>query len=230
MLQQTQVSRVISKYREWLEKFPDVQSLAKASTRDVLLHWSGLGYNRRALYLQQCAKAVVKQHEGTIPQNKKLLKTLPGIGEYTAQAILCFAFDEQVAVVDTNVRKVILTHFPKKHGSLTQKEIQHIANQLLPKGKAYEWNQALMDYAAVELKQHRIPMPRQSRFQDSDRYYRGQILRYVLKRMSPTKQEILREFAGISTMTATRFEKVLRGLCQDNLIMMKGRHLQVKEE
>ena len=111
MLQQTQVSRVIPKYEAWLEKFPTVASLAKAKTADVLAMWSGLGYNRRALNLKKTAERVVNEFGGKFPRDEKLLRSLPGIGEYTAGALLCFAFDEQIAVVDTNIRKVILTQF-----------------------------------------------------------------------------------------------------------------------
>src|SRR5260221_6037221 len=159
MSQQTQLSRLMPKYLAWLEKFPTVHDLAQAKISDVLHSWSGLGYNRRALNLKKTAEIISKQYHGEFPHSEKDLLSLPGIGEYTARAVLCFAFDQQIAVVDTNVRKVILTRF-----AVSEKEISEIAGVLLPVGKAYEWNQALMDYAAAVLKKEKIPIPKQSKF------------------------------------------------------------------
>lgn len=229
MSQQTQLSRVVPKYEEWLKRFPTVQSLAEAPIRDVLLQWSGLGYNSRALRLQQTVKKIhesrFKKHDsigGNFPRTYNELIKLPGIGEYTANALLCFAFNEHVAVVDTNVRKVILTELGQNHperakrveGSqeiskkdsspaqqnqndknvLTEKEIKEIAKQLLPRDKvlrlrsgrslkatAYEWNQALMDYAATVLKKEKIAIPKQSAFKTSNRYYRGQTVKLLVQ-------------------------------------------------
>ena len=104
MLQQTQVARVVPYYEAFLERFPDERALAAAPTADVLRCWSGLGYNRRALALQACAQAVVR--DGW-PRDADGLRALPGVGPYTAAAVASFAFGAQVAVVDTNVRRVI---------------------------------------------------------------------------------------------------------------------------
>src|SRR6266702_3590233 len=111
MSQQTQLSRVVPKYEAWMKKFPTVQDLAQSSVAEVLEYWSGLGYNRRALNLKKAAEKNIHKFSGIFQQNEKDLISLPGIGTYTARAVLCFAFDQQVAVVDTNVRKVILTKF-----------------------------------------------------------------------------------------------------------------------
>lgn len=212
MAQQTQLTRVIPKYEAWLKEFPTIASLANAKTTDVLRLWSGLGYNRRALYLQKAAKALnelrIKNYElwgeqerdEYWPKTPEELKKLPGIGEYTARAVACFAFDQQVAVVDTNIRKVILTRFQnprsgvkRGHGKSqipSEKEIQEIAGRLLPKGKAYEWNQALMDYASSELKKEKIPIPKQSRFHGSNRYYRGQIIKLLIQEQRVKRQDL----------------------------------------
>lgn len=178
MSQQTQISRVVSKFEMWMQKFPTIEHLTVAKVAEVLHYWSGLGYNRRALNLKKAAEMIVKNFDGKFPNTEKELLQLPGIGRYTARAILCFAFDQQVAVVDTNIRKIIVTQFGIDGD---EKELQEIADQLLPKGRAYEWNQALMDYAAAVLKQEKIPIPRQSKFIGSHRYYRGQVLKYLLK-------------------------------------------------
>ncbi len=242
MSQQTQLSRVMPKYTEWLKAFPDLESLAKASTRDVLLHWSGLGYNRRALYLHRLAQIILTDLHGEFPRTEKELRQLPGIGEYTARAILCLAFNEQVAVVDTNVRKVILTKFQNVILSVTKdldssatpqndrKIIQEIADQLLPKGKAYDWNQALMDYAAAELKHHKISIPKQSRFKDSDRYYRGQIVKLLLAHNKIPKNKLYKHFISFPTMSQKRFNTILLTLLKDNLISQKEETISLIEE
>lgn len=225
MLQQTQVQRVIPKYESWLKAFPLVETLASASTRDVLQYWSGLGYNRRALFLQKFAQEVVEKFDGQIPQDEKILRTLPGIGEYTAKALLCFGFDKQVAVVDTNIRKVIAVRF--FDGILPEeKVIQEIALQLLPSGKAYAWNQALMDYASAMLREHKIPIPRQSKFKDSDRYFRGQILKRLLEVHAQTEKELLTFFEEKKTpLLQARLEVVLEGLVKDKFIKIEKQYI-----
>lgn len=192
MSQQTQIARVVPKYQAWLSEFPTVADLSKASISDVLRLWSGLGYNRRALNLKKTAEILVKDFAGEFPRDEKILLSLPGIGLYTARALLSFAFDEQIAVVDTNVRKVILTQFSKElgEGHISQKEIEHLAQVLLPVGKAYEWNQALMDYAGAVLKNEKIAIPKQSAFKGSHRYYRGQVLKTLLQKKKVAIKEL----------------------------------------
>lgn len=226
MLQQTQVGRVIPKFESWMKQFPTVQHLAKASVRDVLSMWSGLGYNRRALYLQKAAQEIVKKHNGRFSQDETVLTTLPGIGTYTARAILCFAFNKQVAVVDTNIRKVILTQFGEFVVD-TPKEIQAFADLLLPKGKAYEWNQALMDYSSAELKKEKVTLPKQKPFKNSNRYYRGQILKLLLQKNS-TGQEL---FSAIKNYGIAKksFQDILKGMEGDNLILKKGNNYTIPQ-
>lgn len=225
MSQQTQLSRVIPKYEAWVKQLPTVQDLANASTSDLLTLWSGLGYNRRALYLQKAAQAIVQKFEGTFPQDEKILQTLPGIGEYTAKAIACFAFNKQIAVVDTNVRRVILTQFQMpnfilpKAGQISNKELQQIADQLLPHGHAYEWNQALMDYAAAVLKKEKIPVPRQSTFKDSDRFFRGQIIKLLIEKKHVTHNELHDYFNKEEVkINQERLQRVIASLLKDNLV------------
>ena len=220
MSQQTQISRALPKYEAWLVSFPTIYDLAQASVALVLKHWSGLGYNRRALNLKKTAEIIVSKYHGEFPQNEKELRLLPGIGVYTARALLCFAFNQQIAVVDTNVRKVILTQIITELGimnrelgvkknnkivdhnsyflmqdsnrasQLTDKELLTIAEALIPKGKAYEWNQALMDYASTMLKKEKIPIPKQSKFRGSHRYYRGQILKLLVSEQTIAINEL----------------------------------------
>lgn len=226
MLQQTQVPRVIPKFEAWMKQFPTIGHLAHASTRDVLAAWSGLGYNRRALYLKKLAEEVVKNHNGMFSQDEKELIMLPGIGKYTARAILCFAFDKQIAVVDTNIRKVILTQFKEKMLKQVQydKLIQEIADQLLPVGKAYEWNQALMDYASANLKHEKIPIPKQSHFKTSNRFYRGQVMKLLLGKDKQTASSLFEKLEN-NGITKEKFEEILQDMEKDGLICKQGSYV-----
>jgi A/G-specific adenine glycosylase len=152
MLQQTQVSRVIHKYREFLERFPTLRSLARARTSSVIRAWSGLGYNARALRLQKIAQLVVKKFDGRIPTDPQLLLTLPGSGRYTANAVACFAFDGDVPVVDTNIRRVLTRIFSKSRSArerLSERSVWELAESLLRQGSSRDWTFALMDLGAT---------------------------------------------------------------------------------
>ncbi|MDQ3540996.1 MAG: A/G-specific adenine glycosylase [Chloroflexota bacterium] len=152
MLQQTQVDRVIPYYHEWLERFPNVEALAAAPTADVIRLWAGLGYNRRAVNLQRTAQAVV-EHGGAFPEDVESLKTLPGIGPYTAGAIACFAFEQDVAFIDTNMRRVLHRVFlgPEIPVPLaTDREITAIAAEAIPPTDGWNWNQGLIEFGALQ--------------------------------------------------------------------------------
>src|SRR5213078_2182325 len=105
--QQTQIGRVTEAWRRFLDRFPSIDALAAASTADVLRAWRGLGYNRRALNLQRCARVVVESYGGMLPRDVRLLEQLPGIGPYTARAVAAIAFGQSVGPVDVNVRRVL---------------------------------------------------------------------------------------------------------------------------
>jgi len=218
MSQQTQIARVVPKYLSWIKKFPTIVSLAHAQTRDVLAYWSGLGYNRRAVYLQRCAQKILTTHQGVFPQEENELLKLPGVGDYTAKAILCFAFNNQVAVIDTNIRKVITVHF--YDGSVPEKkELESFAEKLIPKNRAYDWNQALMDYAGQELKRKKIPVVKQAPFKNSNRYFRGQILKYLLRQRTISQNEFFDIFH--QNIEQKRLKKILLLLAKDKLIVGK---------
>ncbi|HZQ38575.1 MAG TPA: A/G-specific adenine glycosylase [Dehalococcoidia bacterium] len=146
MLQQTQRERVIPKFLAFMERFPDLRTLAAASTADVIRAWSGLGYNSRALRLQQIARQVVTTG-GALPSDVEALRCLPGVGEYTAQAISCFAFDEPVACVDTNVRRVLARIFGAAE-RLSKAGVAVLASRALVRDRPADWNGALMDLGA----------------------------------------------------------------------------------
>jgi A/G-specific adenine glycosylase len=151
MLQQTQVDRVVPYFHAWLDAFPTVHELAEAPTAEVIRLWKGLGYNRRAVNMQRTAQAVVDRG-GNFPETVEELLGLPGIGPYTAGAIACFALEQDVAFIDTNMRRVIHRLFvgvdvPKPTAS--DREVVAIAQQVLPEGDAWNWNQGIMEFGAL---------------------------------------------------------------------------------
>jgi A/G-specific adenine glycosylase len=152
MLQQTQVDRVLPKYQQFLAAFPTLTVLAEAPTADVIAAWVPLGYNMRAVRLQSIARQVISEHAGRIPDTIDELLTLKGIGRYTAGAIACFAYHKPVATVDTNIRRVLHRIFlglehPEPRANDGQ--MLTLAEQVLPREAAYNWNQALMDLGAT---------------------------------------------------------------------------------
>ena len=152
MLQQTQVDRVLPKYRQFLTAFPTLADLAAASTADVISVWVPLGYNRRAISLQSIARQVIAEYDGRIPDTIDELLKLKGVGRYTAGAIACFAYHKQVATVDTNIRRVLHRIFlglEQPTPKLNDAQMLTLAGQVLPAGEAYNWNQALMDLGAT---------------------------------------------------------------------------------
>jgi len=173
MLQQTGVERVRQKYHDFLERFPTIQALATASTAEVLRAWQGIGYNRRAVNLKRAAEAVVADHYGRVPESTDDLEKLPGIGKYTSRAVACFAFGAHVAVVDVNVRRVLSTFAGRP---LTEKETWKLAQDLLPEGRAAEWNQALMDYGSLVEKASPRRHSALPSFRTTNRFWRGRIL------------------------------------------------------
>ncbi|MBI3112781.1 MAG: A/G-specific adenine glycosylase [Ignavibacteriales bacterium] len=154
MLQQTQVRRVLELYPRFLKRFPTFRSLANARTSSVIRAWRGMGYNNRALRLQQTARTILQQHDGKLPGTVETLQQLPGIGRYTAHALVCFVFGEPVPVVDTNIIRVLSRLFPRaisrdRSGKVNVEAVWTAARSILPRQNAYRWNQALMDLGAT---------------------------------------------------------------------------------
>ncbi|WP_028059712.1 HhH-GPD family protein [Candidatus Solirubrobacter pratensis] len=215
MLQQTQALRVVPYYERWLARFPDPGALAAAPVRDVLAHWSGLGYNRRALALQAAAHEVA---ERGWPED---LTRLPGVGPYTAAAVASFAWDRQVAAVDTNVRRVLA----RREGPRPEAALRTRAQQLVPAGRAATFNQAMMELGATVCRPraprcdacpvapgcggHPGPAARRAAttpFEQTDRWARGRIVAALL--------------AGEPLPVAgDRRERALAGLERDGLVV-----------
>jgi A/G-specific adenine glycosylase len=147
MLQQTQVERVVPYFERFVAQFPGVHALADAALADVIQVWAGLGYNRRAVYLHQAARVVVTEHQGKIPPNLDALLALPGIGPYTARAVLSIGFGQDVAAVDTNVLRVVGRYAFAEPPSRSL--LERAAHALVPAGRSRDWNQALMDLGAT---------------------------------------------------------------------------------
>jgi A/G-specific adenine glycosylase len=163
MLQQTRVETVIPYYERWMERYPTVTDLAEASIDEVLRHWEGLGYYRRAHNLHRGAIQVVKQYGGQIPDTQKILKSMPGIGEYTAAAIAALAFNVDAIALDGNLRRVFarlldLEIDPRQPEG--KRRIRAWADNLLPTGQASAFNQGLMDLGAM------VCLPRIPRCED----------------------------------------------------------------
>ena len=224
MLQQTQVDRVIPYYLKFMTSFPTLQALAKAEKEILLGHWSGLGYNNRVLRLQECAKLLTKQ-ERTIPSSEEQLVTLPGIGPYTARAVVAFACNKEVPVIDTNIRRIFIHEF-KLDEKISLKEMEDIAKICIPKGKSCIWHNALMDYGALILtaKKTKIKsLSQQSKFVGSDRYLRGQVIKLLIEKKEITLQEIKAKFKYPNT------KEILYKMQQDNLIEINKNIIKIKK-
>jgi A/G-specific adenine glycosylase len=185
MLQQTQVERVVPKYKSFLKKFPTIKILSKAPLSAVLKEWQGLGYNRRAKMLQDSARALVHDHGGKFPKSKEALMGLPGVGPYTASAVRVFAFNESETLVETNVRSVFIHHFFPKKTRVPDSRLYPYIDTTLDKRNPREWYSALMDYGsflkrtagnASRRSAHHV---RQKPFKGSNREVRGAILRAI---------------------------------------------------
>jgi A/G-specific adenine glycosylase len=152
MLQQTQVDRVLPKYHEWLGKYPTLQALADAPVDDVATTWRPLGYNIRPRRLHAIARESVSRYGGELPSDEETLLSFKGIGEYTAGAVLSFAFGQRKAILDTNVARVLFRVFvgdgdPKAHR--TRRHLWTVSRAVLPMKHVFDFNQALMDFGAT---------------------------------------------------------------------------------
>jgi len=183
MLQQTQTDRVKYKFEQWLSLFPDFQTLAAATTRDVILAWSGLGYNRRALALHALAQRVVTEFGGKLPDDPKILVTFKGIGPNTAGSICAFAFNKPTVFIETNIRAVFIHHFFASEEKVHDKKLLPLIEAAVDKANPRDWYYALMDYGVKLKKERKNPSRKsqhhtvQSRFEGSERQIRGMILR-----------------------------------------------------
>jgi A/G-specific adenine glycosylase len=241
LAQQTQVERAAGAFPAFLARFPDPEALAAASPAEVLRQWQGLGYNRRALALRACARAVVER--GGWPETVAGLAALPGIGPYTARAVACFAMGRQVAPVDTNVARVLSRSLagtdPSRLGLAAR---QRLADAAVPAGLAWEWSSALMDLGAAHCRPRPRcdgcpiaahcrwlalgaaappPSPRRAApFQTSDRRWRGAVVRVLAARPDGLAEAELAAAvdAGAAERPAGWFTALLDRLEADGLV------------
>lgn len=223
MLQQTQVDRVIPKYTEFLKTFPTVVALARAPLGDVLRAWQGLGYNRRAKMLHNAAQTVVHEYGGRFPKTYNELRTLSGVGSYTAGAVMAFAYQKPIAIIETNIRTVFIHHFFKDVTDVHDNEILKYVERTLPHERVHEWYAALMDYGTYLKKEYgnknvqSTHYQKQSAFKGSDREIRGIILR-TLAQGSQTVRSLQRDIPA----EKERLIAQLRALIREGLVVKKA--------
>jgi len=238
MLQQTQVDRVIPKWRAFLSAFPTWIDLAHASTADVIRLWKGLGYNRRAVMLHRLAKEVIELG-GELPNDIEAMKKLSGIGEYTANAIAAFAFrDPDAAPVDTNISRILRRVFPRHQSD--PKSMQRLARSIRPTD-VWTWNHALMDIGALHCSArghiwglcplaelHGSKEPKKGservkkpsiRFVSTDRYFRGRIVDAL--RESPTTLKKLHLRSELMDLDDERFKALIQRLVHSGIVEQK---------
>jgi A/G-specific adenine glycosylase len=227
MLQQTQVERVVWKYVDWIKRWPDWKSLASATPRQLLKAWSGLGYNRRAMYLGELARRVVRDYAGKLPDDPAVLRKLPGIGPYTAHAILIFAHNRHLAAIDTNVRRVLISELGLssrvKIGSL-----EKIAIALVPRRSSRQWHNALMDYSRLVLPRRfrgSAPGEGQSRFEGSRRKVRGEIVR----RLTLRRRQSIERLAKDTGWREEDIRVAAMTLRKDGLVRISGGYIMLAE-
>ncbi len=240
MLQQTQASRVVPAFRSFLRRFPTVRALAAAARRDVVREWGGLGYNRRAVRLSEAARAIVRDHGARIPRDPATLRALPGVGPYTAAAVASLGFGQPVAVVDTNVRRVVArVHMGIDGHEAPAKEVWALADAWLDRDDPITWNQAVMDLGREVCR----PKPRcdacplarvcrfrlagsiavrgpgrQGPFEGSSRQVRGAVVRALRSHPSLTRTRLADE----TGFTPERIDAAVGTLATDGLVEDAG--------
>lgn len=240
MLQQTTTGRVVERFGRFVGKFPTPRACAEAPLAELLVEWQGLGYPRRCRNLHLAARAIVDGHGGAVPRDLDGLLALPGVGPYTARAVLAFAFGDDAAVVDTNVARVLSRLSGE---ALTARAAQNLADDLLPVGHAWEWNQVLMDFGATVCTARspqcgRCPLESrcvhrgcgddpaarsaltskpQARFEGSDRQARGRLVKRLGE--GPVQR---RDVARVMQVDDERAQRLLAALVSEGLVSVAG--------
>ncbi len=224
MLQQTQVERVIPKYRAFITKFPTLEKLAHAPLSEVLKSWQGLGYNRRAKMLKACAQKIVTEHNSVFPKTQEALRLLPGVGPYTSGAILAFAYNKPTVLIETNVRTVYLHHFFKNRINVADAEILKYVAKTADLKNSRAWYYALMDYGSYLKKQFGNQNTRskhystQSAFKGSDRQIRGAIVRALSKK----PQRLRNLHSELASFELVRIRTQIEALLSEKMIEKKN--------
>lgn len=242
MLQQTPVTRALPVYTEWIRRWPTAAALAKATPAEVITAWGRLGYPRRALRLHECAKVITSQYKGLIPREEAELRALPGIGEYTAAAMVAFAFNERSLVLDINIRRLFARLFdgvetPKASATKVEKSRYE---ELIPKNEAHVWAAATMELGALictsqspkcgicpvakDCTWRSLDYPksdivkRRQTWHGTDRQCRGAIVQALRENQVLKKSEIAQLWD-----VPSQLEKALLTLLDDGLIEARGK-------
>jgi len=222
MLQQTQTARAEPKFDAWMKRFPDAASVAQADLAAIYESWRGLGYNSRALRLRETARICVESYGGKPPRDERLLLELPGIGRYTARAVMAFAYGEPSAFLETNIRAALIFHFFRGADKVSDRELELVADTVLDRNDPRTWYYALMDYGAWLKKREPNPSRRaatyskQSKFEGSARQARGALLRAIGDRGSVS----LGDLAAEGGIEYGRLKTAAEGLSKDGLVRL----------
>ena len=234
MLQQTQVSRVLSRWERFLRHFPTVDALASASSADVVEEWQGLGYNRRALALKRAADICSAEYAGRMPEGVDKLVKLPGIGDATAAGITAFSRDVPCLYLETNVRAVFIHCFFRDAERVTDKELRPLVERACPAEDVRGWYYALLDAGARLKKDHKNPTrraaayTRQSKFEGSRRQKRAWLVREVMAAPGLSSAELLRRLnveerkSGRDGVEGDEFESIMADLAREGFFHREG--------
>lgn len=234
MLQQTQTERVVPKYLAWLEAFPTAADLAAAPFPQVLAAWSGLGYNRRAGYLQSACRQVVQELGGVFPSTAKELQRLKGVGAYTAGAVAAFAFNRPEVFIETNIRSVYLFFFYPDQEKVSDAQLMPLIQATVYHQDPRRWYYALMDYGAALKKSTANPnrqsrhYSRQSRFEGSLRQARGAIVRQLS--LGGNRPQALEDLAAGAGIDLYRMQGAAESLVSEGMIMQRGNLYCINEQ
>lgn len=234
MLQQTQTERVVPKYLAWLEAFPTAADLAAAPFPQVLAAWSGLGYNRRAGYLQSACRQVVQELGGVFPSTAKELQRLKGVGAYTAGAVVAFAFNRPEVFIETNIRSVYLFFFYPDQEKVSDAQLMPLIQATVYHQDPRRWYYALMDYGAALKKSTANPnrqsrhYSRQSRFEGSLRQARGAIVRQLS--LGGNRPQALEDLAAGAGIDLYRMQGAAESLVSEGMIMQRGNLYCINEQ
>lgn len=224
MLQQTQAGRVASVFDHFIAAFPEFRYLADAPFARVLALWKGLGYNRRARYLQETAAQVIDEYDGVLPDDPDLLVGFPGIGPATAASIYVFAFNRPRAFIETNIRTVFLHFFFPDETEVHDRRIMPLVERTLDSEHPRDWYYALMDYGVLLKRivgnagRRSSHYHRQSPFAGSDRQLRGRILQVLLDRRLVEATAL----ASVLGEPAARVDRLVAALCDEGLVVRDG--------
>lgn len=220
MLQQTQTNRVVEKFQQFIQKFPDFQSLANAPLNEVLKVWQGLGYNRRAVALKKIAERVVNEFDGILPADIDILKSFPQIGHNTASSIVAFAFNMPTFFIEVNIRRVYIYYFFPGKSSIKDSAIVLIVRKTLDSSNVRKWYYALTDYGVMlkkthpELNKRSAHYRKQAKFKGSNREVRGKILKLLIASSSLTEVEIFKELK----INSKKLKEILNLLIKEGFI------------